>query len=200
MLIWKTSEGKIKHIGLSSVSSNTLRRAVKIAPVVAVQSDYSPFMLDVEGPAGTDLLYTCRELGVALVAAMPLGRGMLTSTFTSGEPLEDIRSQALPRFMEGNRGQNVKIVSRFKEIADKKGCTMPQLALAFLLKQGEDIVPIPGTKRIKYLEENWGSLDVHLADEEEAEIRKLVEGSEISGGVLPPQFGNHYFRDTAEEA
>ena len=156
-------------------------------------------MLDVEGPAGTNLLATCRELGVALVAAMPLGRGMLTSAFAKGEPVDGIRTQAFPRFMEDNRENNMKVVSQFKGLADNKGCTMPQLAIAFLLKQGDDIIPIPGTKKMKYLEENWGSLDIHLTDEEEAEIRKFVNASEISGGPLPPAFADHYYRDTVEE-
>ena len=156
-------------------------------------------MRDVEGPTGTNLLATCRELGVALVAAMPLGRGMLTTAFASGDPVEGIRTQALPRFMERNRDQNSKVVGQFQSFADKKGCTMPQLALAFLLKQGNDIIPIPGTKRIKYLEENWGALSICITDEEEAEIRSFVEKSELAGGPLPPAFSDHYFRDTIEE-
>lgn len=196
-------EGKIKHIGLSAVSSATLRRAVKVAPVTAVQLDYSPFVLDVERSSGTELLATCRELGVGVVAAMPLGRGMITSTFANGDALgdsKDKRSHVMPRFMEANRAKNEKTISQFKTLADKKGCTMPQLALAWLLKQGEDIIPIPGTKKVKYLEENWGALDVHLTDEDEAEIRRFAESAEIAGHTMPPQYAGWDYVDTAEEA
>ena len=159
-------------------------------------------MLDIEGPAGTDLLATCRELGVTVVAAMPLGRGLLTSTFASGEAVgdsKDMRPRVIPRFMEANRDKNVKLVSQFKALADKKGCTTSQLAIAWLLKQGDDIIPIPGTKKLKYLEENWGSLDVHLTDEDEAEIRHFVEAAEIAGHYMPPQFESYTFTDTKEE-
>lgn len=195
-------EGKIKYIGLSSISSTTLRRAFTIAPVDAVQVDYSPFMLNIEGSAGTDLLATARELGVAVVAAMPLGRGLLTSTFANDETVTDstdMRAKVFPRFQGDNRDKNVKLVSQFKGLADKKGCTTAQLALAWLLKQGDDIFPIPGTRKLKYLEENWGSLDVELTDEEEAEIRRFVETADIAGTVLPPAFAGYDYRDTAEE-
>lgn len=171
--------------------------------MAAVQLDYSPFVLEIEGPAGTNLLTTCRELGVTIVAAMPLGRGMLTSTFEKGEPVGDSKDKrvvAMPRFMEGNRDKNTKIVSQFKVLADKKGCTIAQLALAWLAKQGDDIIPIPGTKRLKYLEENWASLDVHLTDEEEAEVRKFLETAELAGTALPPAFKDYNYRDTAEES
>ncbi|KAE8446368.1 hypothetical protein EG329_012117 [Mollisiaceae sp. DMI_Dod_QoI] len=196
------AEGKIKHIGLSAVSSATLRRAVKIAPVAAVQVEYSPFVLDVEGPAGTDLLATCRDLGVAVVAAMPLGRGLLTSTFANNEAIgdsNDKRSYVMPRFMEGNRDKNVKLVQQFKALADKKGCTTSQLAIAWMLKQGDDVFPIPGTKKLKYLEENWGALDVKLTDEDEAEVRSFVEHAEIAGHYMPPSFESYTFTDTQEE-
>ena len=196
-------EGKIKHIGLSAVSSATLRRALKIAPVIAVQVEYSPFVLDIEGPAGTDLLATCRELSVTVVAAMPLGRGLLTSTFANGEAVgdsKDMRPRVMPRFMEANRDKNVKLVGQFKALADKKGCTTSQLAIAWLLKQGDDVLPIPGTKKLKYLEENWGALDVHLTDEDEAEIRHFAETAEIAGHYMPPQFESYTFTNTKEEA
>jgi aryl-alcohol dehydrogenase-like predicted oxidoreductase len=160
-------------------------------------------VLDIEGPAGTDLLATCRELGVTVVAAMPLGRGMLTSTFASGEPVgdsKDKRPLVMPRFMEANRDKNIKLVGQFKALADKKGCTTSQLAIAWLLKQGDDVIPIPGTKKLKYLEENWGALDVHLTDEDEAEIRHFVETAEIAGHYMPPQFESYTFTDTKEEA
>jgi len=195
-------EGKIKHIGLSNVSSATLRRAVKIAPVSAVQVDYSPFVLDIEQTLGTDLLATCRELGIAVVAAVPLGRGLLTSTFASGAPVgdeKDKRVQIMPRFMEENRAQNIQVLGQFKALADMRGCAPAQLALAWLLKQGDDIFPIPGTKRMKYLEENCASVDVRLSDEDEAEIRSFLESAEIAGDKIPAAFANFYFVTTREE-
>ena len=194
--------GKIKYIGLSAISSATLRRAVKIAHVDAVQMDYSPFQREIEGPEGTNLLATCRELGVAIVCAMPLNRGMVTSTFASGQPVGDIndkRPHIMPRFMAGNKDTNVKIVSDFKALADKKGCSVAQLALAWLLTQGDDIFPIPGTKRMKYMEENWASLEIHLSAEETAEIRSFVESAEIAGPSLPPQFASYNYTDTVAE-
>lgn len=160
-------------------------------------------MLDVEGFSGTDLLATCRELGVGVVAAMPLGRGMITQTFANNEALgdeKDGRPKMMPRFMGDNRETNMKIINQFKTLADKVGCTMPQLALAWLLKQGDDVIPIPGTKKIKYLEENWGALDVKLTDEEVAEVRKFVTSAEIAGPVMPPMFAHYMYRDTAEES
>jgi aryl-alcohol dehydrogenase-like predicted oxidoreductase len=102
--------------------------------------------------------------------------------------------------MEANRDKNVKLVSQFKALAEKRGCTTSQLAIAWLLKQGDDVIPIPGTKKLKYLEENWGSLDVHLTDEDEAEIRHFVETAEIAGHYMPPKFESYTFTDTKEEA
>lgn len=134
---------------------------------------------------------------------MPLGRGILTSSFASGEGLgdaKDTRPMMMPRFLDGNRQKNVELVSQFKKFADKKGCTTTQLALAWLLKQGDDIVPIPGTKRLKYLQENWASMEIQLTDEEEAEIRNFAENAEIAGGTLPPAFEGYNFRDTVEES
>ncbi|CZR57746.1 probable aldo-keto reductase (AKR13) [Phialocephala subalpina] len=202
-LVELQAEGKIKHIGLSAISSTTLRRACKIGTVAAVQMEYSVFTRDIEGPEGTNLLPTCRELGAALVVAAPLGRGLLTTTFSRGDPVgdaKDVRPQIMPRFQAANRDQNVKIVAKFKALADKKGCTVSQLALAWLLKQGDDIFPIPGTKQIKYMEENWGALEVELSDEEEKEIRGFGEENEFKGWHNPPQFASYLFRDTKEES
>ncbi|KAH2176134.1 hypothetical protein KXW37_008917 [Aspergillus fumigatus] len=176
------AEGKIKHIGVSSVTSATLRRACKIANVVAVQTEYCVFSRDIEGPTGTNLLATCRELGVALVASCPLGRGVITSTFSRGEPVgnsEDKRPKIIPKFLEENRERNVKVASQFAALAEKKGCTVSQLALAWLLKQGNDIFPIPGTRRVEFLEENWGVLRISLTDNEEAEIRTFAEENKM---------------------
>ena len=160
-------------------------------------------MLDIEGPAGTDLLSTARELGVAVVAAMPLGRGLLTSTFASGAAIgdsKDMRTKMMPRFQDGNREKNIKVVGQWQAMAQKKGCTATQLALAWMLKQGNDIFPIPGTKKLKYLEENWAAVNVQLTKEDVAEIRHFVETVEIAGHYMPPQFESYTFTDTAEEA
>ncbi|KAM0812026.1 putative Aldo/keto reductase [Seiridium cardinale] len=169
-LVELQSEGKIKHIGLCGLSSNTLRRACRITPVAAIQVEYSPFMLNIEREAGTHLLSTCRELGVSVVCYSPLGRGMLTSTFADNN------------------------------FSDKKGCTASQLALAWLLKQGNDIVPIPGTKSIKYLKDNLGATHIDLADEEEAEIRKFVEGVQVAGERHAPEGSEYDYVDTKVEA
>lgn len=168
-----------------------------------MQVDYSPFVLEIENETGTDLLATCRELGIALVAAMPLGRGMITSTFTSNDDQQnggDVRRKMMPRFMDGNREKNVEIVKQFQDFADRKGCSTSQLALAWLLKQGDDVIPIPGMKRVKYLEENWEARNIALTDDEEAEIRKFLESAAISGKTLPPMFESYNYVDTVEES
>ena len=197
------SEGKIKYIGLSTVSSETVRRASKVAQVHAVQTDYSVVERAIEGPDGTDLLATCRELGIAVVAAMPLGRGLLTTTFSSNTPLaaegRDVRYAMLPRFQEEAREQNRDFVRRFGTLADKKGCTVPQLAIAWLLNQGDDIIPIPGTKQIKYLEQNIAALDAQLTDAEEAEIRDLVAVADVAGGPVPDQLSGMLYGNTKPE-
>ncbi|RYO86800.1 hypothetical protein DL766_000160 [Monosporascus sp. MC13-8B] len=195
------AEGKIKAIGLSEISSNTLRRACKVAQVDAVQIEYSPFERFIEGPEGTNLLATCRELGVAVVAYSPLGRGLLTGAIKSKESVsgEDDWRSGFPRFSGENLDANLKLANQFKALAEKKGCTPAQLALAWLLRQGEDIIPIPGTKRIKYLEENWGTLQVQLTDAEVAEIRSFVESAEIAGGRYPDRFAAQLLADTREE-
>ena len=195
-----TSEGKIKHIGLSVISSKTLRRAVKIAPVAALQSGFSPFSRDVEGEAGTHLLATCRELGIAFVAATPLDRGLLTSNFAQSEALgdeKDIRSKVMPRFQGDNLEKNALAVQKVTELADRKGITVSQLSLAWLLKQG--VIPIPGTKRVKYLEENWAALQVEMTDDEEKEMRGLVESIQVAGPHTPEAFMFLLYRDTKEE-
>ncbi len=113
---------------------------------------------------------------------------------------KDMRQAFFPRFMEANRDKNVKLVNQFKALADKKGCSTSQLSIAWLLKQGDDIIPIPGTKKIKYLESNWGALNVHLTDEEEAEIRNFSETAEIAGGCIPPIFEDRKATDTKKES
>ena len=175
---------------------------MKIAPVAAYQPEYSLFSREIEGPEGADALATCRELGIAIVAATPLGRGLLTSTFSKGDSVgdsTDMRAKMMPRFLEENRENNMRISVLIKEVADKKGCTVSQLALAWLLKQGDDVFPIPGTKRVKYLEENWRAQEIALSDEEEAELRAIVDTNPVAGGSVPPHFASLLFRDTKEE-
>lgn len=194
------SEGKIHHIGLSNVSSRTLRRALAIAPIAAVQTDYSPFVLDAETATSGNILSTCRDLDISVVAYSPLGRGLLTSTFASGDPVgdeKDMRAKVMPRFMGENREKNVKLVAKFKALADAKGCSTSQLALAWLLRQG--VIPNPGTKRVEYLEENLHALEVVLKDEEDSEIRRFAEGAEVAGPPIPERFLEKLYVDTVAE-
>ncbi|EHK99703.1 putative Aldo-keto reductase yakc [Glarea lozoyensis 74030] len=192
------NEGKIKYLGLSEVSSATLRRACKIHHIAAVQMEYSPFSIDIEHES-TSLLKTCRELGVAVVAYSPLGRGMITNAYRSPADFDasDFR-RYLPRFSEENFPKNIKLVDGIVELAKKKGCTPSQLTLAWLLKQGNDIIPIPGTKKVKYLEENLGAAKVEISDEEEKQVRKLVEDAEVVGDRYSEGSGGCLFGDTPE--
>ncbi|KIW05011.1 uncharacterized protein PV09_04168 [Verruconis gallopava] len=196
------AEGKIRYIGICGASSNALRRACKIAHVDAVQVEYSPFVRDIETEAGTDLLKTCRELGIAVVAYAPLGRGLLTGSHKTNASLEeeDVRKKYMPWFRPENIESNAKVVEQFKCFADKKNCTTAQLAIAWVVKQGKDIIPIPGTRSIKYLEQNWHSLDVHLSDEEEAEIRAFLENADIQGSNETDAGKRLSFVDTKEES
>ncbi len=159
--------GKVRHIGLSEVGAATLRAAHAVHPITALQSEYSLWTRDPE----QDILQTCRELGVGFVAYSPLGRGFLTGQFKSADDFaaDDFRRYS-PRFQGENFNKNLALVEKVKALAVSKGCTPSQLALAWVLAQGTDIVPIPGTKRIKYLEENVGALAVQLSAEELHEI------------------------------
>lgn len=194
----KRREGKINYLGLSEVSSASLRRAHAVHPISAVQIEYSPFTTDIESPE-IALLKTCRDLGVAIVAYSPLGRGMLTGAYKSPADFEegDFRSYS-PRFSEENFPKNLKLVDQINEIAKRKGCTAGQLTLAWLLAQGPDIIPIPGTKKIKYLEENIAALNVKLTSSENAEIRKAVENAEVHGLRYPEQMMGTLFADSPE--
>lgn len=170
-----------RYIGLSEVSADTLRRACKVEHIDAVQMEYSPFSMDIEDKS-VGLLKACRELGVATIAYSPLGRGFLTGSITSRDDFEegDWRLNA-PRFSKDNFHKNLELVQGLQKIAEKKGCTPGQLTLAWLMAQGDDIIPIPGTTREKNLDENMGSLKVKLTKDEEAEIRKLIEEASIQG-------------------
>lgn len=154
--------------------------------------------MDIESP-DIALLRTCRELGVATVAYSPLGRGMLTGAYKSRADFEegDFRLYS-PRFSEENFPKNLKLVDDIQAIADKKKCTAGQLTLAWLLAQGEDIIPIPGTKKIKYLEENVDALNVKLTAAENAAIRKAAEEAEVQGERYPQQMMAALFADSPE--
>jgi aryl-alcohol dehydrogenase-like predicted oxidoreductase len=162
-------EGKIRYIGLSEAGPQTLRRASQVHAITALQTEYSLWTRDPE----EEVLPTCRELGIGFVAYSPLGRGFLTGQIRRFEdlPEDDYRRQS-PRFQGDNFQKNLDLVRRVEEIAKEKGCKASQLALAWVLAQGEDIVPIPGTKRRKYLEENVGALDVNLTEDD---LRRLDE-------------------------
>jgi aryl-alcohol dehydrogenase-like predicted oxidoreductase len=167
--------GKIRHIGLSEAAPETIRRAHAVHPITALQTEYSMWTRDVED----EVLPTCRELGIGFVPYSPLGRGFLSGRFTSPDDLDanDFRRHG-PRFTGENLDSNLKLAAKVAEIAKEKGITPAQLALAWVLAQGEDLVPIPGTKRRKYLEENAGAVDVKLTDDDftriEAELPKVA--------------------------
>lgn len=193
-------EGKIRFLGLSECSSESLRRAHKVHPITAVQVEYSLFSLDVESPQ-IALLKTCRELGVAVVAYSPLGRGLLSGVLRSPADLDasDFR-RYMPRFSEENFPKNLKLVGQIEAIAKTKGCTPTQLALAWLSAQGDDIFPIPGTTRVAALKENLASLDIRLPTEEEKKVREAVEAAEVSGDRYPSFLESQLFVDTVPVA
>jgi len=157
----------VRHLGLSEAAPETVRRAHAVHPITALQTEYSVFARQPEA----EILPLCRELGIGFVAYSPLGRGFLSGRFRSPEELasDDFR-RTQPRFQGENLETNRRIVARLEEIAREKEITPAQLALAWVLAQGEDIVPIPGTKRRKYLEENAAAVDVELSDEDLARI------------------------------
>ena len=168
-------QGKIRHIGLSEAAPDTIRRGHAVHPITAVQTEYSLWTRDPEA----EILPTCRELGIGFVPYSPLGRGFLSGRFKSPEELDesDFRRHG-PRFTGENLDANLKLASKVAEIAEEKGITPAQLALAWVLAQGEDLVPIPGTKRRKYLEENAGAVDVVLTDQDLQRINaELPEAS-----------------------
>lgn len=171
-------EGKVRYIGLSEASPNMIRRAHAVHPISAVQTEYSLWSRDIED----EVLPTCRELGIGFVAYSPLGRGFLTGTIHRYEDLgyEDIRRN-FPRFKGQNLQKNLNFVARIQEMAAEKGCTAPQLALKWIMMQGSDIVPIPGTKRRKYLEENIGSTQVELTDSDLKRINELAPKNVAAG-------------------
>ncbi|KAI1376354.1 Aldo/keto reductase [Hypoxylon crocopeplum] len=189
-------EGKIRHIGLCEVSATTLRRAYAVHPIAAVQVEYSPFTTDIED-ARTNLLATCRELGVAVVAYSPLSRGLLSGQIKSPADFEqhDVRRR-YPRFSDENFPKNMAVVGGLKALALKKGCTTAQLTLAWLLDQGDDIFPIPGTTKLASLEENCAAASIELTPEESKRIRALVDEASCRGARFPPEHALALFADT----
>jgi aryl-alcohol dehydrogenase-like predicted oxidoreductase len=171
-------EGKVRFLGLSEAAARTIRRANQTHPIAALQTEYSLWTRDPEG----EILATCRELGIIFVAYSPLGRGFLSGRFKTQEDFSqgDYR-QTHPRFQGGNLARNLDLLHRLETIAARKGCTTSQLSLAWLLAHGDDIVPIPGTKRVKYLEENAAAADIRLTPDDLALLDKAAPPGAAAG-------------------
>jgi aryl-alcohol dehydrogenase-like predicted oxidoreductase len=177
--------GKVRHLGLSEASPETIRRAHAVHPITALQTEYSLFTRDLED----EILPTLRELGIGLVPYSPLGRGLLTGAIAAPDTLagdDSRRSGFFPRFTGEALDANLALVAKLREIAEAKGATPGQLALAWVLAQGDDVVPIPGTKRVKYLEENVGAAAVTLTDEDLAGLEEAVP----RGAVVGDRYGD----------
>jgi aryl-alcohol dehydrogenase-like predicted oxidoreductase len=177
-------QGKVRYLGLCEAGPSTIRRAHKVHPLTAVETEYSLWTRDIE----SEILPTLRKLGIGLVAYCPLGRGFLSGAFQKRDDLlpED-RRHAHPRFQEGNFENNLRLLDPIKAVAAQKGCTMAQVALAWVLAQGNDIVPIPGTKRRTYLEQNVSAVDITLT---KSEIERLEQSfpPQIAAGLRYPEF------------
>ena len=175
--------GKVRHLGLSEASAQTLERACKVHPITALQSEYSLWTRDPEGA----VLDACRRLGVGLVPYSPLGRGFLTGALKSADDFaaDDFRRTS-PRFQGENFDRNLKLVDKVQALAERKGVGAAELALAWVLAQGEDIVPIPGTKRRTYLAQNAAAVDVSLSAAELKALDEAVPAAEVSGGRYAP--------------
>jgi aryl-alcohol dehydrogenase-like predicted oxidoreductase len=171
-------QGKVRYLGLSEVSADTLREANDVHPITALQSEWSLFTREIE----REIIPAARELGVGIVPYSPLGRGVLSGALTSTDDLsEDDFRRSSPRFQGDNLEENLKRVERVREIAGEVGCAPAQLALAWLLHQGDDVAPIPGTKRVKYLEENVAAADVQLSDDQLAALDEAVPVGATAG-------------------
>ncbi len=175
-------EGKVRYLGLSEAGPETIRRAQKVHPITALQSEYSLWSREPEDA----ILATVRELGIGFVPYSPLGRGFLSGQIKRLEDLapDDWRRNT-PRFQGENFGRNLKLVAAVEEIAQRKNCTPSQVALAWVLAQGNDIVPIPGTKRRKYLEENVRALEIHLTEDDRAQLERAFPVNAASGSRYP---------------
>jgi aryl-alcohol dehydrogenase-like predicted oxidoreductase len=176
--------GKVRFLGLSEAAPQTLRRAAKVHPIAALQTEYSLWTRDVEA----EILPVCRELGIGFVAYSPLGRGFLTGKITQLEDLSDADwRRNSPRFQAANLKRNLELVHCIERTAEVKRCTPAQLALAWVLAQDEDIVPIPGTKRRPYLEENLDALSVHLTPDDLKSLNQSVHPGAVAGERYPAQ-------------
>ncbi|MDQ3376244.1 MAG: aldo/keto reductase [Actinomycetota bacterium] len=174
--------GKVRYLGISEAAPETIRKAHSVHPITALQTEYSLWSRDVED----EILPTCRELGIGFVPYSPLGRGFLTGQIQSPDDFdEDDFRRGSPRFQGENFRKNLDLVERAREISSEKGVTPGQLALAWLLARGRDVVPIPGTKRRKYLEENVGSLDVELTEEDLRRIEEAAPAGAAAGERYP---------------
>jgi aryl-alcohol dehydrogenase-like predicted oxidoreductase len=175
-------QGKVRYLQLSEAGANTLRRAHKVHPITVVETEYSLWSRDVE----QDILPTCRELGIGFMAYSPLGRGFLTATMkTLDALLPKDRRREHPRFSQENIGRNAALLAPLERIAAAKRCTPGQVALAWLLAQGEDIVPIPGTKRRPYLEQNCAAIDARLTAEDLSTLSKAFPLNVTAGTRYP---------------
>ncbi|KAK5995398.1 Aldo-keto reductase str7 [Cladobotryum mycophilum] len=190
------NEGKIRYLGLSECSAATLRRAHAVHPISALQVEYSLFFLDIESEA-TEILKTCRELGIAIIAYSPVGRGLLTGQVKKFEdlPENDFR-RFIPKFQGENFNRILALTDSIKAVADKRKVTASQVSLAWLAAQGEDIISIPGTRTIKYLEENTNAIDITLTEDEVKELRKAAEATELAGDRYPPGMSQFLMRDS----
>lgn len=176
--------GKVRYLGISEASADSIRRAHAVHPVTALQSEWSLWTRDIEA----EIAPTCRELGIGIVPFSPLGRGFLTGAITSTAdlPADDMRRR-LPRFADGNFDSNLAIVAALRELADEKGVTAGQLALAWVQSRGDDVVPIPGTKRRTYLEQNVAAADIVLTAADLARIEAAAPASAIAGARYPEE-------------
>ncbi len=177
-------QGKVRHLGLSEAAPATIRRAHATHPIAALQSEYSLWSRDPEGT----VLPTLRELGIALIPYSPLGRGMLTGALAAPDALDpDDWRRSSPRFQADAFSQNLTLVENIRQLAVKKGCTPAQLALAWVLAQGDDIIPIPGTKKVRYLEENLAAAEVKLSPNELREIDQAMPAGLVAGDRYTPE-------------
>ena len=187
----------MRNIGLSECSAETIRRAHAVHPIAAVEVEYSPFTLDIEDET-INILNTCRELGITVVAYAPLGRGLLSGRITSPDQLDenDFR-RTVPKFSKENFPKILSLVNGLKAIGEKHDATPSQIALAWLLEQGDDIIPIPGTRRVTTLEENLRSALIELSPEELKEVRRAASEADLAGiSRYPPDMQGHLYADT----
>lgn len=178
--------GVIRYIGLSEASATTIKRATKVHQVAALQIEYSLWSRDIE----QEVLPALREEGIGLVAYSPLSRGLLSGEIQKPEDIKDSRAH-MPRFQGENFSKNLELVEKVKELAEKKNCTPSQLAIAWVLAQGEDIITIPGTKRVKYLEENLGAGGVKFTAEELKAMEEILPAGSVAGTRYPEMFMKH---------